>query len=63
MCSCFKVNAKGEIRHWKPIKLNNKAREKSGNREWKPIKTPEISDEEELISDEELERLRGNPQK
>lgn len=39
------------------------AREKSGNREWKPIKTPEISDEEELVSDEELDRLRGNPMK
>ena len=38
------------------------AREKSGNREWKPVKTPEISDEDELVSDEELERFRGRLQ-
>jgi tetratricopeptide (TPR) repeat protein len=45
--------------HWAADLLN---REKSGNREWKPIKTPEVSDEEELVSDEELERLRGRLQ-
>ena len=37
-------------------------REKAGNREWKPVKEPEVleDDEDYLLDEEELDRLRKN---